>query len=92
MSGPRPERQWPGGLARFAGPGVELAATVLGACLLGWWINHHFGTPWGLPACAVVGIVGGLYNMVRPALRELARTAERERQERRRKKDDAGKS
>ncbi len=89
MSNLRPVERLPRGRMRFAGVGVELAATVGGACLVGYWIDRRFGTgPWGLVACAVVGVVGGLYNMIRPALRETARTAERERDQRRRRPDD----
>lgn len=63
----------PVGGARLAGLGMELAATLAGACLLGYWIDWHFGvSPWGLIVCALIGIVGGLYNLVRQAMRELS--------------------
>jgi F0F1-type ATP synthase assembly protein I len=77
------------GIAKFASAGVELAAAVGGACLLGYWIDRHFETsPWGLVICATLGIVGGTYNLVRLALREMVRTAEEERRRRRGKRDD----
>jgi len=61
-----------GGALRYAGAGVELAATVIVACLLGFWIDRRFGTePWGLVILAVVGVVGGLYNLVRHAVLEM---------------------
>jgi F0F1-type ATP synthase assembly protein I len=54
---------------RFAGIGFELVAAVGALMLLGWWIDRHFGTgPWGLLVGAVVGLVGGMYNMVHEAL------------------------
>jgi len=57
---------------RLAGAGIELAAGLGGACLLGWWIDRHFGTkPWGLLICAIVGVVGGLYNLVRRSMLEM---------------------
>ena len=58
-----------------SGTGIELAAAVGGGCLVGYWIDWHFRTsPWGLLAGAIIGIVGGIYNLVRPALREMARS------------------
>lgn len=60
------------GAMRLAGKGVELAATVGVACLLGYWIDTKFGTePWGLVILALVGIVGGLYNLVRQEIRQV---------------------
>ncbi|MGQ9650291.1 MAG: AtpZ/AtpI family protein [Phycisphaerae bacterium] len=72
MSAPKSAWRLSPGMMRLAGAGVELAAGVGGACLLGWWIDRHFGTrPWGLLVCAIVGIVGGLYNLVRRAVVEM---------------------
>ncbi|MFH1419784.1 MAG: AtpZ/AtpI family protein [Planctomycetota bacterium] len=57
-----------------AGAGLELAATMGGACLLGWWIDRKFDTePWGMVVCAVIGIVGGLYNLIRRSVRDMLR-------------------
>jgi F0F1-type ATP synthase assembly protein I len=43
---------------------------VAGFALLGYWIDRHYGSqPWGLLTGLVLGIVGGLYNMVSEALR-----------------------
>jgi F0F1-type ATP synthase assembly protein I len=56
---------------RLATVGTELAGAVAGGTLLGYWIDWHFGTgPWGLVTGASVGIVGGLYNLVRRAVYE----------------------
>ncbi len=64
-----PPKRPPGSAARLAGMGTELAATLAGACLLGYWIDRRFETgPWGLLICATLGVVGGLYNMLRRAL------------------------
>ena len=63
---------------RLAGLGVELAAAVLGACLIGYWIDRRFETgPWALLICAIIGVVGGLYNMLRQALQELTTSTKR---------------
>lgn len=68
MAMARLERQVPG-VMQLAGMGVELAGAILGGCLLGYWIDRHFETrPWGLLIGASMGIVGGLYNMIRKAL------------------------
>lgn len=57
---------------RYAGLGLELAGGVLGFALFGWWIDRHFETsPWGLLTCAVLGLIGGLYNLVRASLRAI---------------------
>ncbi len=58
-------REW----VRYSGLGVELAAAVVGCLLLGLWIDRHFETsPWGTVVCIVLGLVGGLYNLIRGAL------------------------
>ena len=62
---------------RFAGLGFELAVSIAGGALLGWWIDRRAGTaPRWLGILVGVGAVGGLYNLVRSALaasREAAR-------------------
>lgn len=66
MSDPKENR--PTGM-QLASIGVELAAAVLGFTLLGWWVDHHFGThPWGVLVGALLGLVGGMYNLVRESL------------------------
>jgi len=55
---------------RHSGVGLELAGAVAGFALVGYWIDRHYGTsPWGLVVGVVLGIVGGLYNFVKEALR-----------------------
>ena len=91
MSSPKPLRQPPGGAMRFASAGVELAATVGVGCLAGYWIDRRFETsPWGFVVCSAVGVVGGLYNMIRPAIREMTSLSERERKGRRGESDGKG--
>lgn len=57
------------GWVRYSGVGLELAGATGGLALLGYWIDRHFGTtPWGILGGVTIGIVGGLYNLVRESL------------------------
>ncbi len=71
--------------------GVEFAAAVGGFCLLGYWIDHHWQIErrWGLLTCAGLGLVGGLYNMVRQALKASAAPTQRRDGETRQPDGDA---
>lgn len=63
------ERTPSSGWLRLASLGFELAASVGGGALLGWWIDRQLGTsPLWLGILAGVGGVGGLYNLIRTAL------------------------
>ena len=71
---------------RLSGAGFELAAAVVGFTLLGYWLDRHFGIrPWGVLAGAALGMVGGLYNLIRESLWS-ARVAREEDAERRRER------
>ena len=62
------ERRYPGWV-RYSGVGLELAGATAGLALIGYWIDGKFGTsPWGILICVLIGIVGGLYNLVRESL------------------------
>ncbi len=55
---------------QYAGLGLELAASIIGLTLLGLWIDHRYSTgPKGVLIGAGIGVVGGLYNFIRAALR-----------------------
>lgn len=62
---------------RLAGLGFELAAAIIGFAAFGYWLGRYFGWPTaGLAIGATLGIVGGLYNLIRVSLvvsRELSR-------------------
>lgn len=59
------DRQW----VRLSGLGIELAAAVGGLTLAGYWWDRHFGTePWGFWIGLTIGMVGGMYNLIRQAL------------------------
>jgi ATP synthase protein I len=74
---------------RYAGLGFELAASVLVLTLLGWWVDRHFGsTPWGVLSGALIGLVGGMYNLVRQALEAVRPSDGTDRDEADRNEDD----
>jgi F0F1-type ATP synthase assembly protein I len=65
LSGNKQSPAW----LRSAGVGFELVASVVGFTLVGYWLDRHFGwRPWGVLGGALVGIVGGLYNLVKTGL------------------------
>ena len=54
---------------KLSGLGIELAAAVGGLTLAGYWWDRYFGTgPWGLLTGAILGLVGGMYNLIRQSL------------------------
>lgn len=63
------ERNDPGSWIRLAGLGFELAASVGGGAMLGWWLDRQLGSaPRALIVGAAIGAVGGVYNLIRAAL------------------------
>lgn len=63
---------------RLANAGFELAAAIGGFALLGWWVDRQRGSqPWGVLIGALLGLAGGLYNLIKASLRA-AEEAERE--------------
>jgi F0F1-type ATP synthase assembly protein I len=57
------------GWVRYSSIGLELAGATAGLALVGYWIDGRFGTaPWGILGGVAIGIVGGLYNLVRESL------------------------
>jgi ATP synthase protein I len=62
------DRRFPGWV-RYSGIGLELAGATAGLALVGYWIDQRFGTsPWGILGGVVIGLGGGLYNLVRESL------------------------
>ena len=61
----------------LAGLGFELLAAIVGFSFVGYWIDRHYETePWGLIICALLGIIGGLYNFIRVATRVTRESSE----------------
>jgi hypothetical protein len=58
------------GWYRYAGMGLELGGAIVGLTLAGVWVDHAFGTgPTGTIVGALLGVIGGMYNFIREALR-----------------------
>ena len=54
---------------RHSGAGLELAGATAGLALAGYWLDGKFDTgPWGLLVGVFIGIVVGLYNLVKASI------------------------
>jgi F0F1-type ATP synthase assembly protein I len=55
--------------SRLSSIGFELVAAVGGFIFVGYLWDRHFGTgPWGTLTGAVLGLIGGMYNLIRQSL------------------------
>ena len=62
------ERRYPSWV-RYSGVGLALAGAIAGLSLIGSWVDGRFGTgPWGIVVGVFIGLVGGLYNLVKESL------------------------
>ena len=65
---------------RLAGIGFELAAAVAGFVLVGYWVGKYFDKPqMGIVVGAVLGLIGGMYNLIRATLAASGGAAYRKR-------------
>jgi len=54
---------------RLAGIGFELAGAVAGFVLFGYWVGKYYGhAEMGIVIGAVLGLIGGMYNLIRATL------------------------
>lgn len=66
--------------SRLAGLGFEFAAAVAGFTLLGYWVGKYFGNAaLGIVIGAALGLIGGMYNLLRATLAASGGAADRER-------------
>jgi len=79
------------GWVRYSGVGLELAGATAGMALLGYWIDGKFGTsPWGILIGVAIGIVGGLYNLVKESLTAVREAGEDDAKSRAKERDTDG--
>jgi F0F1-type ATP synthase assembly protein I len=72
-------RRYPGWV-RYSGAGLELAGATAGLALVGYWIDGKFDTaPWAMLAGVIIGIVGGLYNLIKESLAAMRKAGEDDR-------------
>lgn len=56
-------------LSKLSGIGFEFVAAVGGFTFAGYLWDRYFGTgPWGALVGAILGLVGGMYNLIRQSL------------------------
>lgn len=54
-----------GSAARYIAAGTELAGSVVGGVLLGYWLDGRLGTaPWLTLLFTLAGLGGGLYRLI----------------------------
>ena len=54
---------------RWSGIGFEVVGAVAGLTLVGYWVDRRYGCqPWGVLIGAGLGLVGGMYNLIRESL------------------------
>ncbi len=76
------------GSKRWAGLGFEMAAGVVGFALVGYWLGRYYGNgAVGLVIGAALGVVGGMYNLIRASI-----VTSREESDRARESDSSQKS
>jgi F0F1-type ATP synthase assembly protein I len=64
----------------LAGLGFEFAAAVAGFAFFGYWIGNHYGrAELGILIGAVLGLIGGMYNLIRATLAASGGAAYRKR-------------
>jgi F0F1-type ATP synthase assembly protein I len=65
---------------KLAGLGFELAAAVAGFAFFGYWIGNFYGrAELGILIGAVLGLIGGMYNLFRATLAVSGGRADRKR-------------
>lgn len=69
---------------RLSGIGVELVGGVAVFALVGYWADRHWqSSPWGLLAGLTLGLIGGMYNLIREAMQASRQAREEDLTEKR---------
>lgn len=51
---------------RYSSLGMEFVAAFGVFALIGYWVDAHWdSSPWGLIGGAALGLIGGMYNLIR---------------------------
>lgn len=80
------QRKLRGAQFRLASLGLEFGSGIAGFVIIGWWIDHSFGTaPKALITASVIGSVGGLYVLIRRSYEIQKQFSARDRAARREK-------
>ena len=78
----RPRTDGPSALGQAMTISTEFVAGVIAGGILGWIVDHVFGTkPWGLIVLLMLGFVAGVYNVMRASGFSGTRPERRDRQE-----------
>lgn len=65
---------------RFSGIGVEFAAVIVVFTLVGLWIDRGYDkSPWGVVIGSSLGLIIGMYNLIRESLKASRDAAVRDR-------------
>ncbi|MCC7351894.1 MAG: AtpZ/AtpI family protein [Phycisphaerales bacterium] len=56
-------------LGRYLGMGLEVAVGVGLGSLVGWWLDKRYQWSWGMVIGAMIGLAGGMYLLIREAIR-----------------------
>jgi F0F1-type ATP synthase assembly protein I len=58
---------------RYAGLGLQFAGTTLIFVLMGYQLDKKMGwSPWGLVSLGMLGVIGGLYLLIKEVIKENA--------------------
>ena len=70
-SPPKPETPVERSPWSYAGMGFQLVGTTLLLAAIGYELDKYntWMSPWGLLTCTVIGMVGGMYLLIKEALR-----------------------
>jgi F0F1-type ATP synthase assembly protein I len=64
---------------RFAGLGIQFAATTAVFAWMGWELDRRMGwSPWGLVSLSMFAVIGGLYLLIKEVVKEGADTDDRD--------------